>query len=300
VSAQGTARYSGRADRRELLDLAVSIALEAGEVLRRHLSAARPTQMVTDSVRTKSSHTDLVTAADHASEATILSRLRAARPDDAVLAEESGRQDGTSGYMWIVDPLDGTINFVYGFPVFAVSIAVMGPAGDERSGNGGPTIKTLAGVVHDPLRGETFSAIADSGAWRDGEALVIGPAPSIGDSLIATGFSYDSGRRRSQADLLTHVLPVVRDIRRAGAAAIDLCWVAAGRLDGMFEAGLAPWDVAAGSLIVTEAGGTVEEVPGLLGSDGGPTLVATAPGLHAALRALLESAGTSTPPAPER
>jgi len=265
-----------------LLDLATSVALEAGRVLSERFSAAGPTQAVTDSILSKTSRTDLVTEADHSSERLVISRILAARPQDAIVAEESGAVDGTSGLTWVVDPLDGTINFVYGFPVFGVSIACRSKAA------------ALLGVVHDPTRGETFTAISGGGAFRDGSPLILRQGPAVGEALVGTGFSYMSERRSAQGRLLAHVLPHVRDIRRAGAAAIDLCWVAAGRLDAFYEAGLAPWDLAAGSLIVTEAGGTVEEVPDLLQPDesgeGVSTLLAAAPGLGAPLRALLASA----------
>jgi myo-inositol-1(or 4)-monophosphatase len=263
----------------DLLDLAQAVARDAGRLLLDRFSAAGPTQAVTDSVRSKSSRTDLVTEADRASEQLIIRELIEERPHDAILAEEGGSTSGTSGLTWVVDPLDGTINFVYGFPVFAVSIAC-------RSDSG-----TLAGVVHDPSRNETFTAAAGGGAFRDGVRLELGPGPGIDEALIGTGFSYRSERRWSQGRLLAHVLPQVRDIRRAGAAAIDLCWVAAGRLDGFYEAGLAPWDLAAGSLVVTEADGTVDELQGLLPDEPGvPTLVAAAPGLRGPLAELLRSA----------
>jgi myo-inositol-1(or 4)-monophosphatase len=265
---------------RSLLDLATSIALDAGRLLSDMFSPSGPSQAVTDSIRTKTSRTDLVTEADKASERLIVSRLTAERPGDAILAEEGGATDGTSGLTWVVDPLDGTINFVYGFPVFGVSIAC-------RSRDA-----TLVGVVHDPTRFETFTALAGSGAYRDGIRLTLGPGPAVGEALVGTGFSYDSGRRSAQGRLLARVLPHVRDIRRAGAAAIDLCWVAAGRLDAHYEAGLAPWDLAAGSLIVTEAGGTVQTLEGLLdhASSSVPTLLAAAPGLGGPLRDLLVGA----------
>jgi myo-inositol-1(or 4)-monophosphatase len=267
---------------RRLLDLATSIAQEAGRLLSDRFSAGGPTQAVTDSILSKSSRTDLVTEADHSSERLVISRIVRERPRDAILAEESGAIDGTSGLTWVVDPLDGTINFVYGFPVFGVSIAC-------RSAEG-----ALLGVVHDPTRNETFTAISGGGAFRDGTRLILGQGPVMGEALVGTGFSYTSERRGAQGRLLAHVLPRVRDIRRAGAAAIDLCWVAAGRLDAFYEAGLAPWDLEAGSLIVTEAGGTVETVPGLLeqgeGGAGVSTLLAAAPGLGEPLRALLLSA----------
>ncbi|MFZ0170878.1 MAG: inositol monophosphatase family protein [Acidimicrobiales bacterium] len=263
----------------ELLELAVSVALEAGRTLSERFSAAGPTQAVTDSVRSKSSRTDLVTEADQASERLIVSRLAAARPGDAILAEEGGSSEGTSGLTWIVDPLDGTLNFVSGLRVFGISIACSSDS------------TTLLGVVHDPIRAETFIAVSGGGAFRDGIRLRLSAGPPLSEALVGTGFSYESERRRAQGRLVAHVLPEVRDVRRAGAAAIDLCWVASGRLDGFYEAGLAPWDFAAGSLLVTEAGGTVEEVGGLLaGQEGVPTLVAAAPGLGGQLRDLLSSA----------
>ena len=205
-----------------LLDLAVSIAVEAGRVLSERFSAAGPTQAVTDSVRSKSSRTDLVTEADQASERLIVSRLAAARPGDAILAEEGGSSEGTSGLTWIVDPLDGTINFVYGLPVFGISIACSSDS------------TTLLGVVHDPIRAETFIAVSGGGAFRDGIRLRLSAGPPLSEALVGTGFSYESERRRAQGRLVAHVLPEVRDVRRAGAAAIDLCWVASGRLDGFW------------------------------------------------------------------
>ena len=262
-----------------LADLATGIAVEAGQLLLDRWSDSGPSEAVTDSVRAKSSRTDLVTEADDASQRLILARLAEARPDDGIVAEEGGSHGGSSGLTWVIDPLDGTINFVYGFPVFGISIACQD----------GTT--SVAGVVHDPVRRETFTAVAGGGAWRNGERLDLGPGPELSEALVGTGFSYRSERRQDQARLLATVLPQVRDIRRAGAAAIDLCWVAAGRLDAFYEAGLAPWDVAAGSLVVTEAGGTVESVNGLMPAEPNlPTLVAAAPGLGRPLWDLLMSA----------
>lgn len=278
----------GLPDLGELKRLAISIAEEAGRLLLEYVSADGPDRAVTDSVRTKSSRTDLVTEADRASERLIIERIRAERPGDAVLAEESGSTDGTSGLTWVVDPLDGTINFVYGFPVFAVSIACRFGA------------DTVVGVVHDPSRRETFSAVAGGGAARDGVALEVGTGPVLAEALIGTGFSYDSDRRRAQGRLVAGVLPFVRDIRRAGSAAIDLCWVAAGRLDAFYEAGLAPWDMAAGSLVASEAGAVVSTIDGLLDVDehrGVPTLVAATAGVAAPLADLLREASRPGAPA---
>ncbi len=263
----------------ELRRLAVSVAEEAGRLLLEHISAAGPDRAVTESVSSKSTRTDLVTEADRASERLILQRLSAARPHDAVLAEESGAAGGTSGLTWVVDPLDGTINFVYGFPVFAVSIACRSETG------------SLVGAVHDPSRRETFSALAGGGAFRDGARLHLGPGPELAEALVGTGFAYDSDRRRAQGLLVAGVLPFVRDIRRAGSAALDLCWVSAGRLDAFYEAGLAPWDLAAGSLIVSEAGGTLATLDGLLGGHPDlPTLLAAPNGVAGPLAELLREA----------
>jgi myo-inositol-1(or 4)-monophosphatase len=256
--------------------LAEGLAHEAGALLLGYYEGAAPSAELTSSVRSKSTRTDLVTEADRASELLILDRLLAERPDDAVLAEEGGLRPGTSGLTWVVDPLDGTINFVYGFPAFAVSIACQ--AGDER----------LVGVVFDPLRDETFAAVARRGSTRNGEALKIAAGPPLSEALVATGFGYGAERRRAQARLLQGVLPEVRDIRRAGSAALDLCWLAAGRLDACYEAGLAPWDLAAGALIVTEAGGRVAVLDGLIPD--ASTVVAGPPLLQQELVGLLERA----------
>jgi myo-inositol-1(or 4)-monophosphatase len=266
----------------DLLALAAEVAEEAGRVLLEHFPAGGPSRTVTDSISSKSTITDLVTEADRASERLIVERLASERPDDGILAEEGSASDSRSGLTWVIDPLDGTINFVYGFPVFAVSIACQ-DAGGSR-----------IGVVHDPLRLETFAAVRGGGAERNLTPLTLGPGPELDEAMIGTGFSYSSGRRREQAALLTTVLPRVRDVRRGGAAALDLCWVAAGRLDGHYEAGLAPWDLAAGSLVCTEAGATVDQIEGLIPTEPGlPTLVAAAPGLGPALRSLLVAAAES-------
>jgi fructose-1,6-bisphosphatase/inositol monophosphatase family enzyme len=225
----------------------------------------------------------MVSDADRAAESAIVELLRRERPEDGLLGEEGTAAGGSSGRRWVVDPLDGTTNYLYGFPVWAVSVAV--------EDSDGP----LAGVVLDPERAELFSAARGEGAFVQAAAFEVTPSrrplrvregADLGGSLIATGFAYESERRRDQAATLATVLPAVRDIRRAGAAAIDLAWVAAGRLDGYYERGLKPWDWAAGRLLVTEAGGAVAELPGEpLG------LAAAAPGLLPELAELLEAAG---------
>ena len=249
----------GDTDPHRLLELAASLASRAGDLLRGGLDQARR------EVSTKSSATDMVTEMDRASEDLILSGLAEHRPADAVVAEERGRSEGTTGVRWLVDPLDGTTNYLYRLPAFAVSIAAHGPEGP------------LLGVVHDPSREATYTALAGEGAWLDGTRLRRSPAPALDRALIGTGFSYDPARRAAQARLLPTVLPAVRDIRRVGAAALDLCWVAAGHLDGFYEAGLAPWDVAAGALVAREAGASVASVAATQALP--EVVVAAAPGL---------------------
>jgi myo-inositol-1(or 4)-monophosphatase len=198
----------------------------------------------------KSSVNDPVSDADRAAEEAIRDLLAAERPDDGLLAEEGSRADAASGRRWVVDPLDGTVNYLYGFPAWCVSVALQ----DEQGG--------AVGVVHDPLRGETFRASRGDGASLDDSAIRVRQREDLSRALIATGFSYDRERRASQAAVVQRLLSQVRDVRRAGAAALDLSWLAAGRLDGYYERGLSAWDWAAGRLIVEEAGGEVVELPG--------------------------------------
>jgi myo-inositol-1(or 4)-monophosphatase len=203
-----------------------------------------------EEVSSKSSETDLVSEADRASEAAILDLLTRERPDDGLLGEEGASREGASGRRWVVDPLDGTINYLYGFQAWCVSVAV-----EDSSGG-------VVGVVHDPLRDETFTASRDGGAFLNGAPIHVRGQESLELALVATGFGYQSEVRAVQAQLLTEVLPRVRDIRRAGAAALDLAWVAAGRLDAYFERGLKPWDWAAARVLITEAGGALAELEG--------------------------------------
>jgi myo-inositol-1(or 4)-monophosphatase len=195
--------------------------------------------------------------------------LRAARPDDGLLGEEGLSASGSSGRRWVVDPLDGTTNYLYRYPAWAVSVAV-------EDGEG-----ALAGVVFDPLGDELFSASRGGGAFVNGSAIRVRDVDDLGRALIATGFGYDPEVRRGQAEVLLRVLPRVRDVRRAGAAALDLCHVAAGRLDGYYERGINHWDWAAGRLIVEEAGGRVVPLSG-----GRPGLAAAGPRLVDELAAL--------------
>jgi myo-inositol-1(or 4)-monophosphatase len=231
------------ADPHVLLDLAVRASQAAGALLveRFHHSAS--------GIDYKSSQTDPVSDADRDAEALIVGQLRAERPGDGVVGEEGAGADGASGLEWIVDPLDGTVNFLYGIPQWAVSIACRDA--DDM----------LVAVVHDPLRGETFSAARGQGCSLNGGALRIGTPPPLDRALVGTGFSYVAAERELQAALFTRVLPRARDVRRAGSAALDLAWVAAGRLDIFYEHGLAEWDHAAGDLLVREAGGVVLSLP---------------------------------------
>ena len=225
----------------ELRDLAIEIAREAGELARR-----RRAEGVTLAA-TKSSLADIVTDADREVEALIRTRLTAARPDDGFLGEESGTGSGTSGITWVVDPIDGTVNYATGIPLYAVSIAaVEGIDPDDWT--------ALAGAVNSPVVGEMFSAARGEGAYLDGTRLQIAEAGAAG-ALLATGFGYDPSTHAGDLEVVGRVMPIARDLRRGGSAATDLAYVAAGRLDGYFERGLQPWDFAAGGLLVEEAGG---------------------------------------------
>jgi myo-inositol-1(or 4)-monophosphatase len=263
----------------DLLELAISTADAAGVML----VEKRPADLGV--AHTKSSPTDVVTEMDQAAEKLIVDRIRSSRPGDAFLGEEGGATAGSSGVRWIIDPIDGTVNYLYGLPDWAVSIAA------EVNG------EVVAGVVAVPVRGELYTAARGEGAYlvhRDGstEKLTCNSGVALDRALVATGFGYFTERRARQAEVLLGVLPRVRDIRRGGSAAVDLCSVAAGRVDAYYERGPQEWDVAAGALIVEEAGGTVG------GLGGKPVNVeltlAAGPGLFGALHDLL------VPLAPER
>ena len=238
-----------------LRDLAVAVALEAGGVL-----ASRAGRV--EVAATKSSPTDVVTEMDRQAEELIRSRILALRPGDAILGEEGGQTGDAGGapVRWVIDPLDGTVNYLYGLPDWAVSVAA------EAGG------RIVAGAVYVPLRGELFSAWAGGGAWLEsghdghGSAVPARPPASpparlrcpagvpLDRALIGTGFGYLAARRQVQGEVVAALLPRLRDIRRAGVASVDLCAVAAGRLDGYYERGLNYWDWAAGALVATESG----------------------------------------------
>jgi myo-inositol-1(or 4)-monophosphatase len=223
------------ADEDELLAVALEAARRAGAELRARFGHRQ------DGVRAKSGPTDLVSDADLAAEAAIRDVLSSRRPDDAILAEEGGATAG-GALRWVVDPLDGTINFLFGVPAWGVSVAC-----EDADG-------ALVGVVLDPMRDECFAATRSGLATLDGEPIQGRSEGDMAHALVATGFSYDAGVRARQAEVITRVLPRVRDIRRIGAAALDLCWTACGRFDAHYERGLQPWDIAAGALIAVRAG----------------------------------------------
>jgi myo-inositol-1(or 4)-monophosphatase len=260
----------------DLLALAQDVAREAGALAMSHRRGA-----AVEVSATKSSPTDVVTAADVAVERLVRGRVAAVRPNDAVVGEEGDDRAGSSGYTWVVDPIDGTVNYLYDIPRWATSIAVEDAHGP------------LVAVVHAPATRETFTAVRGAGAWLDGSPIATSGCSGLASALVATGFGYRAERRARQARVLADVLPRVRDIRRLGAASLDLCDVACGRLDGYYEQGLQPWDLAAGSLVVREAGGVVS---GLRGRDAGEQLtVAAGRDLHPHLVGLLVEADADRP-----
>jgi len=242
----------------ELRTIALEVAHEAGRLI----VDARPDELL---VATKSTATDVVTDMDQRAQDLIVRSLVDRRPRDGFLGEEEGDTHlGESGITWVVDPIDGTVNYLYGVPAYAVSIAAV--TGDPRV-EGAWT--TVAGAVVNPVTGEAYSAARGEGATREDRSgrltsLRASSVDTLGQSLVATGFGYAAARRAWQAAVLADLLPDIRDIRRIGSAALDLCRVAEGSVDVYYERGLHPWDLAAGWLIVTEAGGIVS------GSDGEP------------------------------
>ena len=259
-------------DAAELLQIAVDIGEEAAALLR-----SRPADL---HVSSKTTPTDAVTVMDKNAERLILDRLQALRPDDAVVSEESDGRRGSSDVTWIVDPLDGTVNYLYGLPHYAVSIAAS-VAGE-----------VVAGVVVDVERRRVFSATLGGGAHLDGEAIRCRMQPDLSQALVGTGFGYAVDTRKRQGEVVSRLLPRVRDVRRLGAAALDLCAIAAGEIDGYYEAGMHQWDWAAGTLIAREAGARVE------GMHGGPParqmVIAANPALFPLLHALLVEIGAGS------
>ena len=222
---------------RDLLALATEIAAAAAVVVER-FAAER-----TYAIETKSSPTDLVTEADREAEALIVGRILAARPNDGLLGEEGALAAGGTGIRWLIDPIDGTTNFVYGVPAYSVSIGI------EREG------RMIAGVVHDVALKEAYTASLGAGAFLNNRPIEVSKRSDLSASLWGIGFAYDKLRRGNQAHFYDRVLTHIRDVRRMGSAALDLCRVACGQLDGYFEFELNPWDIAAGGIVVREAGG---------------------------------------------
>ena len=256
----------------ELLALATEAAREGGAVA---LAGRRST--VLDSA-TKSSLTDLVTQFDRDVEAMVVERVLAARPGDAIVGEEGAAVSGESGFEWLIDPIDGTTNYVYDLPAWCTSVAV------TRDG------VTLAGAVYVPPSDELYAASAGGGASLNGRPIQCGERDELALALVATGFAYQPERRAAQAARLAAMIGSIRDIRRLGSAAIDLCHVGAGRVDAYFEEHLNAWDAAAGELIAREAGCRSSDFDG--GAPAASNLVVAAPGVHAALLELLAASVT--------
>ncbi len=249
-----------RAQEQQLLAIAQEAAAAAARELRARFGARAA------GVRAKSTPTDLVSDADLAAETAIRKVITTRRPHDTVIGEEGGErvvsgECAEHSLRWVVDPLDGTINYLFGIPMFAVSIAC-------EDGDGG-----LVGIVLDPVREEAFTATRSGQPSRNGQPIRASDRDELATALVATGFSYDAAVRTRQAEVLARVLPRVRDIRRAGAAALDLCWCACGRYDAYYERGLHAWDLAAGELLARRAGLAVRELPAL-GDDPAGVVVA--------------------------
>lgn len=255
---------------REVLELAVELARRAGALQRDGYERDHE-------VETKSASIDLVTEVDRACEALLVGEIRRRRPGDAIVAEEgSARDDAHAGWRWILDPLDGTTNYAHGYPCFCVSIGV------EQGG------RREVGVVYDPLRDELFHAVRGGGAWLGNRRLAVSRVETLARALVATGFAYDV--HRAEDDNLVHFARAVKSaqgVRRGGSAALDLSYVAAGRLDAFWELKLHPWDVAAGILLVEEAGGRVTDPRGGPPPWDGRFVVASNGALHAAMLEML-------------
>ncbi|MCL2532564.1 MAG: inositol monophosphatase [Nocardiaceae bacterium] len=264
----------------ELLDIARTAALAAAELVRAKRAVG------VDVAGLKSSPVDVVTEADKASEDLIRGMLAEARPGDGFFGEESGAGDAsTTGITWVVDPIDGTVNYLYDIPAYAISIAAVEGGTDPAAWT------ALAGIVVNPATGEVFTATRGGGAFLGDRRLQVAGGKALAVSLVGTGFGYTAERRAEQAAVVAKLLPAVRDIRRIGSAALDLCAVAAGRLDAYYERGLHEWDHAAGALIAAEAGA---RVAGFGGAAAGEAMtIAAEPGLFAQLEPLLIELGAA-------
>lgn len=269
--------------------LAERLAREAADLIRTGTGGDRSVQA------TKSSPTDVVTAMDRAVEELLRSRIRQERPQDAVLGEEGGLAGPSGGspggLTWVLDPIDGTVNYTYGLPAFAVSVAVV--SGDPRvPGAWTPQAGCVLQPGSRPAGDQVWTAARGAGASANGTAIRMPAPPPLGRALVATGFGYRAERRAGQARVVAALLPRIRDIRRIGSAALDLCWLAEGRLDAYYERGVNVWDIAAAALVVREAGG---EVTGLRGAPASPeTTVAAGRPLLGELSDLLADLAADT------
>ncbi len=276
-----------RGDEALLLDELRALALGAATEAAALLLTGRPGVGSVDwGIDTKSSPTDVVTAMDKAAEALLIDRLLGARPADGLLGEEGGERPGTSGVRWVVDPLDGTVNYLYDQPGWSVAVA----AEDVVSG------RTLVGIVVMPALDETYVAVAGRGAVRIGAGverrLAVSSCADLSLAMLGTGFGYRAERRRAQARVVADMIPRVRDLRRSGAATVDLCWVAGGRLDAFYERGLQPWDYTAAGLVAQEAGARVEGLDGARASE--ELTIAANPGLFPVLHDALTELGAAS------
>lgn len=250
--------------------VAKEAAVEAGKVLKEHLD--------TDFKVYKKGIVNLVTEVDLKAEKAILDRIQGSFPDHHILSEEKGSIAGVSaglssdaGYCWVIDPLDGTTNYAHRYPIFCVSIAL------EDNG------KTVIGVVYNPVSGEMFTAQRGKGAFLNGERIKVSAASSLIESLLCTGFSYERDRVRANLDLFNKACMTAQAVRRDGSAALDLCYIACGRFDGFWELTLHPWDVAAGKLIIEEAGGCVTDIRGNACNNYEPAIIASNGRIHSAI-----------------
>ncbi len=252
----------------ELLNLAESIALKAGSLL-----VNRPSKFDLDE---KSGVFDFATQMDHESEKLIVSEILAARPDDGLIGEEGANRESKSGVTWVIDPIDGTVNYLYDIPGWCISIAAK-----DRDGG-------LAGVVYSPATQSLWKAHRGGGAFLNGNPIKCNDPVALNRALVGSGFAYDLEKRKIQAALIARLLPEIRDLRRLGACAVDMCHVASGSLDAYFEAGVNEWDYAAAGLIATEAGAMISIDTGIWNGEKNMVIVA-GPALHPALSAQIRA-----------
>jgi myo-inositol-1(or 4)-monophosphatase len=252
----------------ELLNLAESIALKAGSLL-----VNRPSKFDLDE---KSGVFDFATQMDHESEKLIVSEILAARPNDGLIGEEGANRESKSGVTWVIDPIDGTVNYLYDIPGWCISIAAK-----DRDGG-------LAGVVYSPATQSLWKAHRGGGAFLNGNPIKCNDPVALNRALVGSGFAYDLEKRKIQAALIARLLPEIRDLRRLGACAVDMCHVASGSLDAYFEAGVNEWDYAAAGLIATEAGAMISIDTGIWNGEKNMVIVA-GPALHPALSAQIRA-----------